>query len=428
MKLLLTAFILAFLSLIAEASTAKNRLIVKLKDDILFPELLNSIHSHQLFDNYYVVYTKSIRKLKNELKINKNIDLFERDFITKQEILSPSVTDQLEFNPQKNRIFNDPLVYSKWSILNSHANGISLFRTHQENLTRPISNIIVAVLDTGVDFKHEDLPVWKNLEEIPNNGIDDDNNGYMDDVHGINTTYRHRSIFATSNVMDYHDHGTHLSGVIGAKFQNELGVVGIASSVKIMGIKVISRRQTISDVDLIEAIIYAAKNGAKIINSTFIKDIYKTTKALKDAIEYVTKKHDVLFITGAGNKGRNLKYFPNAPVSYEIDNMVVVGSTDKYGGLSYFSNYGPKTVDITAPGSSVYSTIRNNKYFYMSGTSVASAIVSGVAAEVWSNNPELTGAQIKSILLQSVIPVDTFEGTIKSQGRVDLYRALKKIK
>ena len=320
------------------------------------------------------------------------------------------------------------MVYSKWSILNSHANGISLFRTHQENLTRPISNIIVAVLDTGVDFKHEDLPVWKNLEEIPNNGIDDDNNGYMDDVHGINTTYRHRSIFATSNVMDYHDHGTHLSGVIGAKFQNELGVVGIASSVKIMGIKVISRRQTISDVDLIEAIIYAAKNGAKIINSTFIKDIYKTTKALKDAIEYVTKKHDVLFITGAGNKGRNLKYFPNAPVSYEIDNMVVVGSTDKYGGLSYFSNYGPKTVDITAPGSSVYSTIRNNKYFYMSGTSVASAIVSGVAAEVWSNNPELTGAQIKSILLQSVIPVDTFEGTIKSQGRVDLYRALKKIK
>tara|TARA_B100000925_G_scaffold291490_1_gene279768 strand:- start:724 stop:2016 length:1293 start_codon:yes stop_codon:yes gene_type:complete len=426
MKTALIAALIGAFAFDLYAGISRKRLIIKLKDNSNFPELMYVTGKKHLFNSYYVVYSNKLKKLKAELKLNKNISAFENDFITKQDILSPSITDQLTYSQKKQRIFNDPLVYSKWSILNSEANGISLFRTHKENITRATKKLVVAVLDTGIDFKHEDIPVWKNKEEIPRNGFDDDNNGYIDDVYGINTTYRRRSITATNNVMDFHDHGTHLAGVIGAKFQNELGVVGVATNVKIMGLKVISKHHTLSDVDMIEAIIYAVDNGAKIINTTFLKDLDKSTNALKDVIKYVSKKNDVLFITGAGNNSRNLKYFPAAPASYDIDNMLVVGSTDKYGGLSYFSNYGVKSVDIAAPGSSIYSTIRNNKYFYMSGTSIASAVVSGVAAEVWSNYPHLSAQQVKEVLLSSVTPIDVLEGRILTEGRVDLYNAIKK--
>ncbi len=426
MKTALIAALIGAFAFDLYAGISRKRLIIKLKDNSNFPELMYVTGKKHLFNFYYVVYSNKLKKLKAELKLNKNISAFENDFITKQDILSPSITDQLTYSQKKQRIFNDPLVYSKWSILNSEANGISLFRTHKENITRATKKLVVAVLDTGIDFKHEDIPVWKNKEEIPRNGFDDDNNGYIDDVYGINTTYRRRSITATNNVMDFHDHGTHLAGVIGAKFQNELGVVGVATNVKIMGLKVISKHHTLSDVDMIEAIIYAVDNGAKIINTTFLKDLDKSTNALKDVIKYVSKKNDVLFITGAGNNSRNLKYFPAAPASYDIDNMLVVGSTDKYGGLSYFSNYGVKSVDIAAPGSSIYSTIRNNKYFYMSGTSIASAVVSGVAAEVWSNYPHLSAQQVKEVLLSSVTPIDVLEGRILTEGRVDLYNAIKK--
>ena len=407
-------------------SGEKNRLIVKIKKDKKVPRIKGLKNKRHLFNNIYSVKATEYTKIKQKLNRHQNVLYVESDHQGIKGKLPPKVT--LTHSPEKyqSKTFNDPLVGSQWGILNKEAYGVSLFRAHRENNTNAVKKIIVAILDTGIDHHHVDLSLWKNNKEIPGNKIDDDKNGYVDDVYGINTIRRDKRGKATSNTLDLHGHGTHVAGIIGAKQNNYQGVTGVASNVELMSLKTIPSSGKERDVDVIESLIYAAKNGAKIIYAPISKDISKKGKALKEAIHYIGKKYGVLLVIPAGEGGRSLEFFPTYPAAYKLDNVLVVAGTNKYGGLSYFSNYGENLVDLAAPATSIYSSIPVNRYDYMSGTTLGAAMVAGIAAEVLSNYPRLSPSKLKRSLMESVSKMDAFEGRIKSQGRVDLNRALDK--
>ena len=314
---------------------------------------------------------------------------------------------------------------NQWTFRDLENHGMSITRTFANRRSSPKQEIIVAVVDTGVDFRHEDLPMWTNEGEIAGNGIDDDNNGYIDDIHGINTLVRDADGNATMNVMDTHNHGTHVSGSIAAIQNNNTGIAGIASNAKIMAIRTVPNRSDETDVDVTEAFIYAAKNGAKIINCSFGKSHNERGMMVRDAINHIGEEYGVLVVAAAGNSMRNIDMYPAYPASFDSENLLVVASTTSQGGFSYFTNYGLEGVDVAGQGSSILSTIVGNRYTNMSGTSMASPNVAGVAAEVLANYPDLRPEELKEILMESSYQTPVYASKIKSGGRADLERALE---
>ncbi len=322
--------------------------------------------------------------------------------------------------------FNDPGVTSNWMHRESKYNGIDLFKAYNHFGQKPSQEIIVAIIDTGVDFNHEDLRdnMWTNSGEIPNNAIDDDNNGYIDDVYGINTLNRNSQGQATGDVFDQHLHGTLSAGVIAAKQNNKKGIAGIASHVKIMALKAIPSEGDEKDKDVAEALLYAAKNGAKIINCSFGKRSLDSGTLLGDTLELIAEKYGVLVVTAAGNYSNNLDQFPIYPASLKNDNLIVVTAINQNGDLASFANYGPKDIDVAAPGVDIYTTLPNSKYGFYYGTSIATPVVTGIAAEIWSKFKDLNYKELKSILIKSSVPTKKLRAKIFSGAQVNLYNAL----
>ncbi|MBT6326245.1 MAG: S8 family serine peptidase [Bdellovibrionales bacterium] len=428
-KSVLFIILATFLLFSAHANNIKkyspDRLIIKMKEGVTPPSLTNVIKVQHLFKSIYTIYSKNITKLEKELANNHDIIYIEKDYYGSRDKLEKR--EYLDFNSDSfnaTNPFNDQYVNKQWTLLDSELNGISVKRAFLNRRTMPREEIIVAVVDTGVDFSHPDLPIWSNENEIPNNGIDDDGNGYIDDIYGINTLVRDQDGNATMNTSDAHGHGTHVSGSIGAIQNNNIGVVGVASNVKIMGIRTVPNRSDELDVDVIEAFIYAAKNGAKIINCSFGKSHNEGGQAVSEAIEYIGKEFGVLVVAAAGNSSRNIDTTPSYPASFTNDSLLVVASTSKYGGLSYFSNYGQKGVDVAAPGSGIYSTYPGNRYSSMSGTSMASPNTAGLAAEILSHFPNLTPFELKKIIMNSVTKIGSMTSRLVSGGRIDLEKSL----
>jgi subtilisin family serine protease len=229
---------------------------------------------------------------------------------------------------------------------------------------------------------------------------------------------------ATSNIFDAHSHGTHVSGTIAAKQNNKIGIAGIASNVRIMGIRTVPNNSDETDIDVAEAFIYAAKNGAKIINCSFGKSKNEGKNLIPDTLKYIQDNYGVLVIAAAGNSSDDIDKKPTFPANHLNENLLIVASTQNNGGMSGFSNYGKINVDVSAPGSSIYSTVPNGRYASMSGTSMASPTTAGVAAEILSHFPNLTPLQLKQVLMDSVTKVERFKNKIVSGGRIDLLLAL----
>jgi len=286
------------------------------------------------------------------------------------------------------------------------------------------SDVIIAVIDTGVDYDHPDLKhnMWKNIGEIAGNGIDDDNNGFIDDIYGYD--------FANSKgePVDDNGHGSHVAGIIAASGDNDKGITGVNWSGKIMALKV-TQFHSLTTANVISAIEYAKLMGAKIINASWHIDADDHPKALYDAIQ-IAKDAGILFVTAAGNKSRNIDS-DNAfaclqcPASYDLDNIISVASTNENDELSPRSNFGPISVDIAAPGTNIYSTIPQEKYTRFSGTSMAAPYVTGVASLLWSLNPNLTYREVKGIILSNVDPIDVLKEKTVSGGRLNAYKALQ---
>ena len=414
------------LSASAMASSPKfhqGRLIVKLKEGTLLPSSNLIKSSMHLFKNTYIVRTQNITELKSDLESSSVVLSVNNDFYAKREALPASV------NPHKvasgfnkgSGPFNDPKVGKLWGFKPSKKKGMNVFAAYENYDSSTSEKVIVAVVDTGVDYNHEDLKdvMWTNPGEIAGNGIDDDGNGYIDDIHGINTLVRDADGKATMDIMDGHSHGTHVSGTIGATQNNGKGIAGVASNVEIMGIRTVPNSSDETDVDVAEAFIYAAKNGARVINCSFGKSHNEGGMLVKEVIDYIGKEYGVLVVAAAGNSSQDIDKKLTYPASFESENLLVVASNSKWG-MSFFSNYGVKNVDVIAPGSSIYSTVPGSRYSSMSGTSMASPNTAGVAAEILSRNPNLSAVQLKNIIMDSVSKSRSFSTKVLSGGLVDL--------
>jgi len=281
------------------------------------------------------------------------------------------------------------------------------------------SDMVVAIIDTGVDYEHADLAgnMWHNSGEIAGNSIDDDGNGFVDDVYGFDF------VNYDGDPMDDHHHGTHVAGTVGAVGNNGIGVTGVCWDVQLMAVKCLDVYGEGTNAEAIAAIEYAVQMGAKVMNNSWGGGSY--SQSMKDAI-LAAEQADVLFVASAGNDyGYNNDMIPQYPSSYDCDNIIAVLSTDTRDALSDFSNYGPQSVDLGAPGSDILSCAPDNLYMYLSGTSMATPHVSGAAGLVWSANPYLGRQDVKNILLQSVDKVPAMSGLCVSQGRLNLYNALQ---
>lgn len=404
-----------------------GELIVKMKNRQELPELAVEHQSKELFPGMYWVKSSHIEMLKRELSLHhENVEYVQnnnkRD---KRDLNLPGDAVRLPRLIQT-PFFNDPKVNNVWSFKSANRYGISVndyYDRYGQDADR--QEVIVAVVDTGVDYNHEELRnvMWTNEDEIPGNGVDDDNNGYVDDIHGINTLIRDAHGEPTSEIMDTHSHGTHVSGTIAAEQNNNIGFAGIAASARIMGIRTVPNNGDETDRDVVESYIYAAKNGARIINCSFGKDLNEDGLAVSDAIDFIHEEYDVLVVTSAGNSSQDIDVDLTYPASFQNDNMIVIAATTDRGNRSWFSNYGHDNVDVAAPGSDIYSSTPGNNYDYFSGTSMASPTTSGMAAELLSRFPEMTALELKKLIMDSVTPVTEFEELIGSGGRIDLLRA-----
>lgn len=296
------------------------------------------------------------------------------------------------------------------------AEAWKLYDRADEDETRPV---IVALIDTGADISHEDLAgaFWTNSGEIPDNGIDDDGNGYIDDIHGWNFYDDNNRIYTGSN----DDHGTHGAGTIAASTDNAMGIAGVAgnSRVKVMILKALGGRDgSGSTMSVIQAIRYAEANGASIVNLSL------GTSEYDPLLHYTIASSDMLFVIAAGNNAVNSDRTPCYPASYDCDNIISVANVSFDGTLSGSSNYGTQTVDIAAPGTYIISTTPDNDYGYMSGTSMAAPFVTAAASLLYSYRPDISLADVKEIILSSARPLDTLQGKTMTGGMLDVSAAL----
>jgi hypothetical protein len=278
-------------------------------------------------------------------------------------------------------------------------------------------NTVIGVIDTGVDYTHPDLVgnIWTNPGETAADGIDNDNNGYIDDVRGWDFAYN------DNDPMDVDGHGTHVSGTIAAKGNSSVGVIGVAWKAQIMPLKFLDDSGSGSISNAILALNYATAKGVKLTNNSWSGGPY--SQALYDAIKTAEGK-GALFIAAAGNSSQNTDIRPTYPASYNLPNIISVASTTHNDELSSFSNYGRTTVDLGAPGSEIYSTTPGGNYDTYSGTSMASPHVTGAAALVWSQNPSWTAQQVKSRLLETTDPLAALRLKTVSKGRLNIHKAL----
>lgn len=297
----------------------------------------------------------------------------------------------------------DPQYQRQWSLENTGQNGGVPDADINAEMTWAIEtgkkDVVVAVIDTGVDYTHPDLidSMWHNNAEIPGNNKDDDQNGYVDDVYGINV------IAGNGNPMDDNKHGTHVAGTIGAA-GNKIGVRGVALGIQIAACKFLSASGSGSVSDAVKCLEYfaklksRAKDPVNIVASNNSWGGGAFSQAMLDAIK-AHEKLGILFIAAAGNSSENNDVVERFPCNYRVPNVVSVAATDNRDQLAVFSSYGKKTVHVAAPGVKVLSTVLHHDYAELSGTSMATPHVTGLAALIASHYPQHNYQRIKNLIM-----------------------------
>lgn len=271
------------------------------------------------------------------------------------------------------------------------------------------SSVLVGVIDTGVDYNHPDLSanIWTNPGEIADNNLDDDGDGYVDDVHGID------AVNGDSDPMDDHYHGTHVAGTIGAVGNNSVGVVGVSWTVKIIPCKFLAANGSGSTAGAIQCIDYLTNlkilKNLNIVasNNSWGGGGYSTS--LYQAIQRA-EAVGIIFVAAAGNDGANNDSVASYPSNYGVSNVVSVAAIDQSGGLASFSNYGATNVDIGAPGVSILSTVPSNGYGYLDGTSMATPQVTGAIALLRAYKPSLSMSETIAAILSSGTSLSSLNG------------------
>lgn len=414
---------------------------------------------------------QALRSNSDVIAVEKNIVL---KIQTNMEVHDPAVRRQIEDMVQAQQAISvfdergqdnpviplrpvggsgaDPLFRNQWGMLDNNVEA-----AWQKSGTKGSEQVIVAVLDTGVDYTHEDLVdnMWRNPGEMgvdangndrATNGIDDDGNGFVDDVVGWDFAYNDNKPY------DLHmtglqlllggnpGHGTHCAGNIAATGGNGKGIAGVAPNVRIMALRFLTEKGQGTLEAAVQAIKYASDNGAQILSNSWGSEgegDANESQALQDAIRYSMDK-GALFVAAAGNGRQGVGYDndsdskPAFPASYNIENIISVAALDSSNNLGKFSNWGRRTVHIGAPGVKVYSTVPDNVYqdtvlnipgFIVAtwdGTSMATPHVSGAAALYLSKNPNADWREIKSAILRTATPVPALQGKAVTNGKLNV--------
>ena len=319
---------------------------------------------------------------------------------------------------------NDPMFGEQWALSNSGQNGgkanadLSALKAWLK--TQGSEEVVVAVLDSGVDYTHVDLisNIWLRPDNVPQ--YKDNELGTFNDLRGFN------AVENLGDPMDDNGHGTHCAGIIGAEGNNEEGISGINWKVQIMPLKFLGRGGFGSTKDAIEAINYAIDRKRNGVNLRVISASWGSTaysKALEDAIR-AAGEEGILFVAAAGNNSTDNDKRPHYPSNYNLPNVISVAALDRSDNLASFSNFGIKTVHIAAPGREILSTWLNDQYREASGTSMATPYVSGVAALILASESKLSVEKLRERVLKSVDKLDSLNGKVESGGRLNAAKAL----
>ena len=361
-----------------------------------------------------LINAQVVKADSNEINIDAAVDLLDSELA---EYISPN------FIYTANRVPNDPSYSTLWGM--NQANDVDINAPEAWDIMNDdsASEIVVGIVDTGIDYNHPDLAanVWSNpLEANGIPGVDDDGNGVVDDIHGYN------GVGNNGNPLDDNNHGTHCAGTIGGVGNNGVGVAGVAWKVKLMGLKFLDSSGSGATSNAIKVINYAVSmrnrgGKLKVLSNSWGGGGYSS--ALEDAIR-VANDAGILFVAAAGNSGSNNDTTANYPSNYEVPNVLAVAAVDSNGAKASFSSYGATTVDVAAPGVGIYSTVRNNGYASFNGTSMATPHVSGVAALVFARVPQLSASDVRTQIMQTVKPLAGLNGLMIAPGIVNARAAI----
>ena len=409
-----------------KAKFKEGELLVKFKPSASnsHREKLHAKHGSRVVKEFKAKRINHI-KLKPGLGVEEAVTLYSSE--TDVEYAEPNYFVTALNTP------NDPSFGALWGLQNTGqtggTSGADISAPGAWDITTGSNDVVVAILDTGVDYTHLDLAanMWVNPGETAGNGIDDDGNGYADDVHGVDT-YTH-----DSDPVDDNGHGTHVAGIIGAAGNNGIGVIGINWRVKIMSCKFLDATGSGSMAGAIECLQYikAMKDsGIKIVatNNSWGCSGGCYSQALYDAIN---AQQEILFIAAAGNDDGDNDPYPFYPANYDLPNVISVAATDDKDGKAYFSNYGRRSVHVGAPGHYILSTLPaqnewgiSGGYGQLSGTSMAAPYVTGLAALVQSQNAGRDWRGIKNLILSGGDAVPSLDGVTVTGKRLNAYGSL----
>jgi len=352
----------------------------------------------------------------------KGLSLLQNDGAV--EYVEPNLVFSLDPNEQLSGddANQDASFSQQWGLKNTGLNSGSLFSMGVKGedinaleawkTSRGDRQVTVAVIDTGIDYNHSDLKSNMSANEAELNGtagVDDDGNGYVDDVWGYDFANK------DGDPMDGHGHGTHCAGVIGA-LHNRAGVMGVMGQVKIVAIKFLSDKGSGTLADAILAIDYGIKRGVNVMSNSWGGGGF--TQSLKEAIERANDA-GIVFVAAAGNDRSNNDQNASYPASYDVANVISVGAMNGKGQRASFSNYGAKTVHVFAPGENILSTVAGNGYKKMSGTSMATPFVSGAVGLLLARSPNLAPSDVRTKVLATAKKNGKLGGQCVSEGRLD---------
>lgn len=407
----------------AEPESVPGEYVVKLRSSLsakasvqaLSQELGASIKSRIPHLNIVVIQRPTIEIQSNVIKSlsqNPNVEIVEPNYIY-----------------SINKTPNDPDFSRLWGLRNvgqqdsdkrDGVAGIDVGAEQAWDITTGSKDVVVAVIDTGVDFNHPDLKenMWINEAEANGQpGVDDDNNGVIDDIHGASFVDAKKP---TGNPLDDHGHGSHCAGTIAGLGDDGKGIVGVAWNARIMGVKFLSASGSGSLEGAIKAIDYASSMGARILSNSWGGGGH--SEILKQAIER-SNEAGTLFVAAAGNEANNNDSSPTYPATYDVPNVISVAAIDNRGQIASFSNYGKTKVHVGAPGVNIYSSVKGGKYASWSGTSMATPHVSGMAVLLASHEPHLTNIQMKERIVSTARPISGLRGKVKA-GLANAYTML----